>query len=495
MFVIRTAALIAATILLTSSSLCAATTSYHIGNSLTWDSQPWRLSNFAESQGLEHDVGYHVLGGNPLHAIVANPNSLSVLYSQVYGRHNVALPNFAWTAVTMQPHPGPNSTLAADVDAMLQLIDLTRSNPANAETTFYVYAAWPQLTGPNETQWDAAQWNREVVDSLSTATIHARSYYEHLINRVRTETDAEVLMIPVGDVLNELDSIIQQNGIPGFSNLSPFYRDVRHLSVDYGRYTASATTFASIFGSDPRNLTSETWPAEMSAEAFSAINEAIHRVLDANPYTRVDVSNPPRADFDGNGIVDELDLAMWQAAEGKTAVSDANGDDMVDGGDFLAWQRRVGDTVRRTDNFELEDVNRDGLVDDGDLFIWQNAFGEDAGYDIDADGVTDGADFLLWQRAVTPTLPEDFDRDSTVNAGDVALWEENFGFNLAADANGDGVIDGVDYLFWEKEEGRVWPPPEGLAASAAVPEPSSLGVVAGLFLAASGGRYLRRKAI
>jgi hypothetical protein len=56
------------------------------------------------------------------------------------------------------------------------------------------------------------------------------------------------------------------------------------------------------------------------------------------------LSPPDRADFNDDGVVDEQDLAIWQAGYGKAAgplsyTGDANHDGFVDGRDFLIWQR------------------------------------------------------------------------------------------------------------------------------------------------------------
>lgn len=464
----RTAALVLAANWVAAASLWGATTSYHVGNSLTWDSQPRSLDDFGAMRGREHAAGYHILEGTPLYSIVAQPDHPGVSFDATYGRFDAALANHAWTAVTMQPHTGAGSTLGSEMNAILELIDLTRSNPANAATKFYIYAGWPALTSPFQ-----QKWNEAVVDSLSTTSVRARQYYDHLINRVRAATDAEVYMIPVGEVLSQLDLQMQQGMIPGYNVIQQFYGDSVHLNGGVGRYTAAATTFATLLGEEPRGLAPPTGmftsPPPNNAGIFATINETIRRVLNASPYSGVEFLDPPRADFDQSGLVDELDLAMWQGAAGKTNVGDANGDQIVDGTDFLAWQRRVGFDNRRTENFEPEDVNQDGLVDGGDLDIWGAVFGAANGYDMDGDGDTDGADFLHWQRSVTPTAAEDFDHDGMVNAGDVALWKNNFGFNLAADANGDGVVDDADFLIWQEEEGRVWPLPEGAVV---VPEPA-----------------------
>lgn len=46
-------------------------------------------------------------------------------------------------------------------------------------------------------------------------------------------------------------------------------------------------------------------------------------------------------DFDGNGVVDNLDLVKWQAAQGVDGSADADGDGDSDGADVLLWQRSL----------------------------------------------------------------------------------------------------------------------------------------------------------
>ena len=53
------------------------------------------------------------------------------------------------------------------------------------------------------------------------------------------------------------------------------------------------------------------------------------------------------ADFDGNDLVDSLDLSQWNSSFGMhetatPAQGDANGDGDVDGADLLVWQRQFG---------------------------------------------------------------------------------------------------------------------------------------------------------
>ena len=49
-------------------------------------------------------------------------------------------------------------------------------------------------------------------------------------------------------------------------------------------------------------------------------------------------------DFDGNGVVNAADLAIWQTSFGVNGGADADDDGDTDGRDYLIWQRNLGRT-------------------------------------------------------------------------------------------------------------------------------------------------------
>ena len=88
---------------LSAASVTQATvTSYHVGNSLTWDSGPWRLPRVAQEAGIDLQTGYHIQCAKPLSWIVANPD-LTCIDPTAFGRFATALPSYEWDFVTFQP--------------------------------------------------------------------------------------------------------------------------------------------------------------------------------------------------------------------------------------------------------------------------------------------------------------------------------------------------------------------------------------------------------
>lgn len=112
--------------------------------------------------------------------------------------------------------------------------------------------------------------------------------------------------------------------------------------------------------------------------------------------TLVDVPTFLEADFNQNGKVNGADLEIWQAALGVNDAGDADGDGDTDGRDFLIWQRQFIPFPERAPF--TADFNNDGAVDDLDLAILQGAYGQTTAGDANLDGKTNGRDLLIWQR-------------------------------------------------------------------------------------------------
>ena len=90
------------------------------------------------------------------------------------------------------------------------------------------------------------------------------------------------------------------------------------------------------------------------------------------------------------------------------------------------------------------------------------------------------------------TIDGDYNQDGIVDAADYTVWRDTFGqvgADLDADGNNNGQIDDGDYSIWRSNFGQV---AGSLAAGdgASVPEPSTLGLIAGAMVV---GLVCRRK--
>ena len=261
-------------------------TSYHIGNSLTWDSQPDGLEALAGQWGQLHDTGHHIRCGQSLKAIWDVPDDTCVAPVGEYGPFLAALPNHTWSAICMQPFPGASSTLGTDERVILDMIAVARQNPANSGARFYVYASWP------EHDYYASSWTMPVADSDGTPTVQARAYFRHLIERVRGRTAARVYVIPVGEVLYVLDQRLRAGAVAGFGSVADLYRDDIHLTHDVGRFVAAVTTVATLYARDPRDIVKPVSyygsdPSIFTPELYDVIHDVVWMAVSEHPYTGI----------------------------------------------------------------------------------------------------------------------------------------------------------------------------------------------------------------
>lgn len=373
------------------ASLCAQTTSFHVGNSLTYDGLGNETNDFfgleaiAAQAGITLEAANHVDNSQPLFSIWNDPNGVGENgvddTVDPYGKYLNALPNFEWDRVVLQPHFSGGSTLGSDKSSIQSFIDLTHQNQANSDTDFYIYQTWPrQQIWPYLSEWAAP-----VVNVNSSSTEMRREYFDHLMGWVEQTykfSGTRVRMIPAGEVFYELAKLIDSGSLQGVV-LEDFWRDEIHMDLDLGRYVAATTIFATMFGTDPRGMSPPSAffdPNAFQIGLVETINETIWSVVTSSRYTGL-------ADFNDDYYVDSIDLALWEAGNGDT-----DGDGLTTGLDFLNWQiQYTGDPLDADFNDNLK-------IDTNDLALWESAYGLTDVGDANLDGRSDGLDFLIWQE-------------------------------------------------------------------------------------------------
>jgi hypothetical protein len=99
------------------------------------------------------------------------------------------------------------------------------------------------------------------------------------------------------------------------------------------------------------------------------------------------------------------------------------------------------------------------------------------------------ADTAILAGAGAPNEDADFDADGDVDGEDLLIWQQGLGAtdqttNANGDADGNGTVDGADLESWRTQFG------EGATAAGAIPEPTSLALLAA---GASGLAVYRRR--
>jgi Dockerin type I domain len=236
---------------------------YAIGNSLTNDfffnHAGKGFDNMTKGTANPTVTGVQLNCSQSLIEIWANPDGTCVT-SPRYGKYPEALAGSV-DNVLFQPHYGP--ALADESQAIKNFIELTKRNPANADTRFFVYAPWG-------TQFDSG-WNLSYYDNWhNRLAALAGNYYpskstsELLMNDL-AQSGLQVTLIPAGhawisaiDAIRAgraIDLVITTNGVksPGTLTEAQLWRDPIHAS-SVGSFLAAATVYSAIYGKEPVGL-------------------------------------------------------------------------------------------------------------------------------------------------------------------------------------------------------------------------------------------------
>jgi hypothetical protein len=184
---------------------------------------------------------------------------------------------------------------------------------------------------------------------------------------------------------------------------------------------------------------------------------------------------------------DFLQIALnWNTKVARRTNGDANADGYVDQADFnvLNANWRFGTwTTSHPQNPLLADINQDGLVDDLDLAIWSThnnlncALSACAGADVNHDGFVNSLDYALIAGAWNVYGPADINHDLKVDNYDLSVVLSHWGQkttagSLVGDLNGDGTVNAADFSimadWWGRGVGNALQQP----ALNVVPEPA-----------------------
>lgn len=298
--------------------LCAPTAhstllhTYHIGNSLTVDANPWALDSYGAALDLHFSVGTQIRSSASLSYIWDHPedNDFSTPPAP-YGLYSNALPNYQWDALILQSHEAMSSTLGSDLSAIANFSALLRSNPLNATASVFIYAPWArQMPGMTYSEL----WLRPAEDSPTAPTQMSRAYFDLLAQHTGLP------QIPVGEVFYRLDQRLRQRPVDGFSSADFFYRDEIHANA-YGKYIALATTFAAITHRDPTGLLAPPGfgePFVFTPQFYDLVHATIWRTINGIPEPPLPPLPDPEpayfGDLNEDGVVNALDVSLFIAA-------------------------------------------------------------------------------------------------------------------------------------------------------------------------------------
>lgn len=291
--------------------LCASSTqaaSYHIGNSLTWDTRPQDFP----------DAAWHIACSRPLHWIETNPDWTCV--EPPAGTWNVALAANAYDAVTVQTYPGLFSqgddfiSTAERDEAFFRLV--AEMQP---DARIIYYQPWPKLSTFAET------WTQDVEFSSETPTTASAAYQNGLAAAFE---DLGIETAPAGEAFYRIKLLADSGRLAGGVTFAEFYRDDEHASFDLGRYVAHQVVQRALFG----ELDAE-YPFERDGELRSQLDGVVASLW-------------MPADFTFDGEVSLPDFLVLKQHFGEATFighdGDATGDGNVDFTDFYLLKAGFG---------------------------------------------------------------------------------------------------------------------------------------------------------
>lgn len=263
--------------------------SYHIGNSLTDQLQWGKFPQLVKGGGHDPVLGSQRIPGSPLSFNWSNPDG--GFSGPVGGSYGNALSTLDWDALCLQAFqwgPGIESDAAERFYALA-----LRKNP---NTVAYVYQTWPLKEAE---QKDKATFEKVWLGDTSW-TNQSRAYFEHVLFTLRKRFPGKpVYMIPVGEVMYELDKKAKAGQVPGLSSVQQLYPDGIHLN-DVGNYIVGCTHFAVLYKDDPVGLPWEMYNAvddkngniKLTAAMAKVIQETARDVVKASAYSGVTSLGP-----------------------------------------------------------------------------------------------------------------------------------------------------------------------------------------------------------
>ena len=180
---------------------------YLIGNSLTWDTVPPRLSGH---------VDWHVDCGKNLSFIYQHPEKPCVKSSKLWP---TALKEKQYDIVCVQAHYG--TTVAEDAEVIAKWLKMQPS------ATFVIHTGWAR----------SATLREEFASSDASGKLqHSNAYFDALTSMLRQQhPETQFRLTAATRLLNEIARDVDHGRGP-LTSIQQLYRDAIHMTTTSGRY-------------------------------------------------------------------------------------------------------------------------------------------------------------------------------------------------------------------------------------------------------------------
>ena len=252
---------------------------YFVGNSVTDTIRYGALAKLAASRGRTLTWGRDMIPGAPLSWLWEHPKD--GFQEPPFGLYPQALAEYPWDVLSLQPFDRHIEGNDGDLTMARNFIDLALKRSPDVQV--YVYSRWPrrdQAKDGSLTLDYRAKWLRKYTGGWD-GTEETRDYFEKLVAGLRDAYQGRarsVLLVPVGDVLLELDGRMKAGKVPGYTDIAQVYVDGIHFN-NVGSYVVGTTFYATLFRDDPRGLTAEPYNEELDPQKDQKIDEKLAAVI------------------------------------------------------------------------------------------------------------------------------------------------------------------------------------------------------------------------
>ena len=260
---------------------------YHIGNSVTDTIHYAGLQQLAAANGDTYLFGRHMMPGTPLFGLWDNQDK--GFTEQPYGASVNALKNFEWDVITLQPYDRLlEGDRESDFETCSRFVHLALQKSPDVQG--YIYQHWPKRPIIGKPRYDGTD-RCEQIDYLALwegkysggwgNTIETRDYFDRLVAKLNATFGERlrrpIKVVPVGEVMAELERAIRGGGVEGLKSINDLYADNVHLNAA-GRYLVGLTFYATMFGRGVSDAEPIGY-ADVDPALAVAIRQAVARVV------------------------------------------------------------------------------------------------------------------------------------------------------------------------------------------------------------------------
>jgi hypothetical protein len=252
---------------------------YFVGNSVTDTIRYAPLAKLVASRGHTLTWGRDMILGAPLSWLWEHPKD--GFRQEPFGLYPEALTRYPWDVISLQPFDRHLDGKDGDLAMARNFIDLALKRSPDLQV--YVYSRWPRRGKAKDGSLSLdyrAKWLKTYTGGWD-GTNETRDYFEKVVAGLRGDYKGNakpVLLVPVGNVLLELDGCMKAGKVPGYTEIAQVYVDGIQLN-NVGSYAVGTTFYATIFRDEPRGLTVEPYNEKLDPQKDRRIDEALAKAI------------------------------------------------------------------------------------------------------------------------------------------------------------------------------------------------------------------------